>query len=91
MISVVLSAALRVGLVFGTMYLDDARECTELRLARVTLLLRFDAGALPGHTGAVFGRCFGTGTGTAAAADALAFWLAAPLVLAGRRFRRQDF
>ena len=60
-------------------------------LARVLLLLRFDAGALMGYTGAVFERFFGTGEGIIVAACALVVWSSAPLVLAARRFRAKDF
>jgi Cu-processing system permease protein len=60
-------------------------------LARVVLLLRFDAGALMGYTGAVFERFFGTAAGTALALTAMSAWLATPLLLAHRRFARRDF
>jgi Cu-processing system permease protein len=60
-------------------------------LARVLLLLRFDAGALMGYTGAVFERFFGTGEGIIVAACALVVWSSAPLVLTARRFRAKDF
>lgn len=62
-----------------------------LDLARVLLLLQFDASALLGYTGAVF-RDFFTGfTGAAVAAVALAGWIAAPVVLGLRAFRKKDF
>ena len=60
-------------------------------LARVLLLLRFDAGAVQGYTGAVFARFFGSGGGAALAAAALLLWAAVPAVLGLRAFRRRDF
>ena len=59
-------------------------------LARVLLLLRFDAGALQGYTGAVFTQFFG-GAGAAVAVGALLLWVATPLALGLRAFRRKDF
>jgi Cu-processing system permease protein len=59
-------------------------------LARVQLLLRFDAGALQGYTGAVFTHFFG-GAGAAVAAAALLLWVAVPVWLGLRAFRRKDF
>jgi Cu-processing system permease protein len=60
-------------------------------LARVLLLLRFDVAALLGYTGAVFAQFFGGGLGTAIAATALGAWVALPLGLGVRSFRRKDF
>lgn len=60
-------------------------------LARVLLLLRFDAGAVQGYTGAVFARFFGSGGGAALAAMALLLWAAVPAALGLRAFRRRDF
>ena len=60
-------------------------------LARVLLLLRFDAGALQGYTGAVFTRFFGSGGGALLAAAALALWATVPAMLGLRAFRRRDF
>jgi len=60
-------------------------------LARVLLLLRFDAGALMGYTGAVFERFFSTAEGMIVASCALLLWSGLPLVLAARRFRVKDF
>jgi Cu-processing system permease protein len=59
-------------------------------LARVLLLLRFDGAALMGYTGAVFARFFG-GPGTAVAAAALVAWVAVPVAVGMRTFRRKDF
>ena len=60
-------------------------------LARVSLLLRFDAGALQGYTGAVFSRFFGAGLGAGVAALLLVLWSVVPALLALRAFRRRDF
>ena len=60
-------------------------------LARVLLLLRFDSGALLGYTGAVFTRFFQGALGAAVAAAALALWVAVPVALGARAFRRKDF
>ncbi len=60
-------------------------------LARVVMLLQLDVSALMGYTGAVFQQFLGGLTGTLAAAAALALWLAAPLALGLRTFRRKDF
>ena len=60
-------------------------------LARVLLLLRFDSAALLGYTGAVFADFFGGRTGALVASAALAAWIAIPLGLGLRAFRRKDF
>ena len=60
-------------------------------LARVLLLLQFDVSALMGYTGAVFERFFGGVAGMAVAATALATWVAVPVVLGARAFRKRDF
>jgi Cu-processing system permease protein len=59
-------------------------------LARVLLLLRFDAAALMGYTGAVFAHFFG-GAGALAAIASLAAWIVVPVALGLRAFRRRDF
>ena len=60
-------------------------------LARVLLLLQFDVAALMGYTGAVFERFLGGAVGTIAATLALALWIAVPVTLGARAFRRKDF
>lgn len=62
-----------------------------LDLARVILLMTFDAAALMGYTGAVFQRFFGSPLGLAVASTALAVWIALPLTGALQLFRRKDF
>lgn len=60
-------------------------------LARVALLMRLDAAALLGYTGAVFARFFGGAAGTWLAAGMLMLWVAGPAAIAARWFRRKDF
>src|SRR6185437_9472545 len=60
-------------------------------LARVLLLLRFDLAALMGYTGAVFQRLLGGWTGSILAGAALALWVAIPVAIGQRVFRRKDF
>ena len=60
-------------------------------LARVLLLLTFDVSALMGYTGAVFEAFFGSALGIGLSAAALGVWLAVPLMLGMRRFRKKDF
>ena len=60
-------------------------------LARVILLLQLDVSALMGYTGAVFQQFLGGATGTLVAAGALLVWVAAPIALGMRAFRRKDF
>lgn len=60
-------------------------------LGRVLLLLRLDAAALLGYTGAVFERFFAGSRGTLLASAMLAVWIAAPVALGARQFRRKDF
>lgn len=60
-------------------------------LARVMVLMALDAPALLGYTGAVFQDFFGTAKGGLVAGGSLGLWIAVPVVLAARRFRRMDF
>lgn len=60
-------------------------------LARVLLLMHLDAAALLGYTGAVFERFFAGNTGACLAAGMLLFWIAAPVAVGARWFRRKDF
>ena len=62
-----------------------------LDLARVILLMTFDAAALMGYTGAVFQRFFGSAAGLAIASIALVLWIMLPLFCALRLFGRKDF
>ena len=60
-------------------------------VTRVLLLLRFDAGAVMGYTGAVFARVFQGPAGLVVAGTALVAWAAVPAALGLRAFRRKDF
>lgn len=60
-------------------------------LARVLLLMKLDVSALMGYTGAVFQHFFSGALGIAAAGGALLIWVAAPIALGARFFRRKDF
>ena len=60
-------------------------------LARVLLLLQLDMSALMGYTGAAFEQFFSGGAGVAVAAAALGAWVAAPVLLGLRSFRKRDF
>jgi Cu-processing system permease protein len=60
-------------------------------LGRVVLLLQLDASALMGYTGAVFERFFAGSRGVWLAGGMLALWVAAPVAIGARLFRRKDF
>jgi Cu-processing system permease protein len=60
-------------------------------LARVLLLLKLDVAALMGYTGAVFQRVFSGPLGPSLAAGLLGLWIAVPLAVGARQFRRKDF
>lgn len=60
-------------------------------LARILVMLEFDISALMGYTGAVFNRFFGASTGTITASGMLALWLAVPMWLGLRVFKKKDF
>lgn len=60
-------------------------------LARVLVLLQLDVAALLGYTGAVFTRVFAGTAGAMLGTLMLSVWIAAPLALAARAFRKKDF
>jgi Cu-processing system permease protein len=60
-------------------------------LARVLLLLRLDVAALMGYTGAAFERFFMPPVGFVLAFIALGAWVAVPVAIGAREFRRRDF
>jgi Cu-processing system permease protein len=60
-------------------------------LARVLVLMQLDIAALMGYTGAVFERFFGSDLGLAVILATMAAWVAGPVWLGVRAFRRQDF
>jgi Cu-processing system permease protein len=59
-------------------------------IGRVLVLLQMDVSALMGYTGALLKDQMGTGSGIGFSAVILAAWVAAPLVLVLRSFRRKD-
>ena len=61
-----------------------------LDLARIVVLLQFDTAALMGYTGAVYQDFFGSQLGMLIASAVLLLWVAVPLVVAVRRFKRMD-
>jgi Cu-processing system permease protein len=59
-------------------------------LARITMLLSMDVSALMGYTGAFFKDFLGSGSGILFSFLMLAFWITWPLLVALRRFNRND-
>jgi Cu-processing system permease protein len=57
---------------------------------RILMILQLDVSALMGYTGAFFKDFFGGGLGFAFATGVLLLWVAVPLGLAMRVFRRKD-
>ncbi|MCH8569069.1 MAG: ABC transporter permease [Balneolales bacterium] len=62
-----------------------------LDLARIALLIQFEASTLMGFTGAVFQRFFGSGTGQLTILLVMLTWIGIPLGWAARRFVQKDF
>lgn len=60
-------------------------------LARILVLLEFDISALMGYTGAVFNQFLGTAKGIFTASMMLILWLALPMWLGLRIFKKKDF
>jgi Cu-processing system permease protein len=60
-------------------------------LARVLLLMQFDAAALMGYTGAVFQQRLGGAPGVSLAIGGLVLWTLVPGLFALRAFKRQDY
>lgn len=60
-------------------------------ISRLALLLRFDGAAMMGYTGAVFLSFFSGAQGVAITLTALTLWVAVPVLLGARTFRRKDF
>ncbi|WEK33917.1 MAG: ABC transporter permease subunit [Candidatus Pseudobacter hemicellulosilyticus] len=61
-----------------------------LDLARISLMLQMDISALMGYTGAVYQSFFGSALGTLFTSAILLLWIAVPLWLAVRVFRKKD-
>ncbi len=62
-----------------------------LDMGRIALLIRFDASALMGFTGAVFQRFFGSTFGLTMILICTSTWILTPLLLGMRSFVRKDF
>ncbi len=60
-------------------------------LARMTILMKLDASALMGYTGAVFREFFGSTSGIALALALMMLWTLVPLLAAARAFSKKDF
>jgi len=59
-------------------------------LARILVLLKSDASALMGYTGAVFDLFFGTNAGLLFSVSILVLWALWPIFLAVKKFKRKD-
>jgi Cu-processing system permease protein len=59
-------------------------------LARVLMLLQLDAGVLMGYSGALFKKFLGSATGSIFSLACMLFWVAVPLLLSVRIFKRKD-
>ncbi|HTM67554.1 MAG TPA: ABC transporter permease subunit [Flavipsychrobacter sp.] len=59
-------------------------------LARVLMLLQLDAGVLMGYSGALFQKFLGSAAGSIFSVACMLFWVAVPMLLSVRIFRRKD-
>lgn len=59
-------------------------------LSRILILLKMDASALMGYTGAIFRDFFGTDTGVIISFLVLVLWVLTPIWLSLRKFNRKD-
>jgi Cu-processing system permease protein len=59
-------------------------------LSRFLVILRTDASAMMGYSGAAFRQFLGEALGTAAAVVLLVLWIVVPYLLSLRRFRKKD-
>lgn len=59
-------------------------------LARIMILLQLDISALMGYTGALYQQFFGSGTGVVFSLVMQLVWIAAPVLLALKIFRKKD-
>ncbi len=59
-------------------------------LARILMLLQLDVAVLMGYSGALFKEFLGSSAGTFFAVGCMILWVAAPLWLAVRVFRKKD-
>lgn len=68
-----------------------ATALNPIDLGRILLLLKTDASAMMGFTGASFKEFFGSTTGILASAFSLVMWALIPYLFAIRTFRRKNF
>jgi Cu-processing system permease protein len=59
-------------------------------LARILILLQLDISALMGYTGALYQQFFGSGTGVVFSLLMQLVWIAVPLLLALKIFKKKD-
>lgn len=59
-------------------------------LTRIMILLELDISAMMGYTGAIFKNFFGTGIGVVVSLFVLFLWVALPLAISTRWFKRKD-
>jgi Cu-processing system permease protein len=59
-------------------------------LARIMVLLKMDISALMGYTGAVFNQFFGSSFGIVLAISVMLVWVALPITIALRIFKRKN-
>jgi Cu-processing system permease protein len=60
-------------------------------MARILVMLKFDAAALMGYTGATFEKFFGSSTGTLISAGAMIMWILIPYLIGLKIFKNKDF
>lgn len=60
-------------------------------LSRIIIMMKLDASALMGYTGALYQQFFGSGSGILLALGCMVLWAAVPAFFAMRRFSRKDF
>lgn len=60
-------------------------------LGRISVMLKLNLAALMGYTGAVFEKFFGSNTGIFVTITGLCLWIAIPLTLGLRIFKKKDF
>lgn len=60
-------------------------------MARILVMLKFDAAALMGYTGATFEKFFGSITGSVLSVTALILWSVIPLMYGLKKFNKKNF
>ena len=59
-------------------------------LGRIFIMLKMDVSALMGYTGALYKEFFGSSAGMLYTTGIMLLWIAIPLILAARSFKRKD-